>query len=71
MSTKVSPFSLPGEDRPLAPPSVTPLMPIYASIIKFCAVCFWIHDNQRYSKARYTSTRTKSMLYCGLSHVQL
>ena len=46
-------------------------MPIYANNIKFCAVCFWICDNQRYSKTRYNSRWTKSMLYCGFSHVQL
>jgi len=46
-------------------------MPIYTSIIESYAVCFWICDNQRYSKTRYISTRTSSMLYCGLSHVQL
>ena len=49
-------------------------MPIYTSIIKFCAVCFWICDNQRYSKTSYISMQTKSMLgmlYYGLSHVQL
>jgi len=45
-------------------------MPIYTSIIKFYVVCFRIRDNQRYSKTRYISTRTKSILYCGLSHVQ-
>jgi len=44
---------------------------IYTSIIKFCAVCFWIRDNQRYRKTRYISARNKSMLYRGLSHVQL
>ena len=46
-------------------------IPICTSIIKFYAVCFWIRDNHRYSKTSYISTRTKSMLYCGLSHVQL
>ena len=46
-------------------------IPICTSIIKFYAVCFWICDNHRYSKTSYISTRTKSMLYCGLSHVQL
>jgi len=37
-------------------------MPIYTRIIKCYAVCFWIRDNQRYSKTNYISTRTKSML---------
>jgi len=46
-------------------------MPIHTSIIEVYAVCFWIRDNQRYSKSRYVSSRAKSMLYCGLSHVQL
>jgi len=46
-------------------------MPIYTSIITFYAVCFWIRDKQCYSKTKYIYTRTKSMLYCGLSHVQL
>ena len=46
-------------------------IPICTSIIKFYAVCFWIRDNHRYSKISYISARTKSMLYCGLSHVQL
>ena len=46
-------------------------MLIYTTIVKFYAVCFWIRDNQRYSKTRYISTRRKSMLYRGLSHVQL
>jgi len=46
-------------------------IPICTSINKFYAVCFWIRDNHRYSKVSYISTRTKSMLYCGLSHVQL
>ena len=44
-------------------------IPRCTSIIKFYAVCFWIRDNHRYSKTSYISTRTKSMLYCGLSHV--
>ena len=46
-------------------------IPMCTSIIKFYAVCFWIRDNHRYSKTSYIYTRTKSMLYCGLSHVQL
>ena len=46
-------------------------IPTCTSIIKFYVVCFWIRDNHRYSKTSYISTRTKSMLYCGLSHVQL
>ena len=46
-------------------------IPICTSIIKFYAVCFWIRGNHRYSKTSYNSVRTKSMLYCGLSHVQL
>jgi len=41
-------------------------IPVYTSIIKFYAVCFWIRD----SKASYISMWTKHMLYCGLSHVQ-
>jgi len=32
-------------------------MPIYTSIINFYAVCFWIRDNQRYSKTSDISTR--------------
>jgi len=46
-------------------------MPVYTRIIKFYAVCFWIRDNQRYSKTSYISIRTKTKLYCGLSHMQL
>ena len=46
-------------------------IPICTSIIKFYAVCFCIRDNHHYSRTSYISTRTKCMLYCGLSHVQL
>jgi len=46
-------------------------MPIYTSIIKFYAVCYWIRDRQRYSKTSYISAPTKSTLCCSLSHVQL
>jgi len=46
-------------------------MPIYTNVINFYTVCFWLRDNQHYSKTSYISTRTNSMLYCGLSHVQL
>jgi len=45
--------------------------PSCTSIIKLYAVCFWIRGNQRYSKVSYISTRNKSWLDCGLSHVQL
>ena len=38
---------------------------------KLEVVCFWIRDNQRYSKASYISARNKSWLHCGLSYVQL
>ena len=41
------------------------------SIIKLYTVCFWIRDNQLYSKSSYISARNKSWLYCSLSHVQL
>jgi len=46
-------------------------MLIYNSIIKGYAVCFWIRDNQPYSKTSYISTSTKFMLCCSLSHAQL
>ena len=32
---------------------------IYTSTIKLYAVCFWISDNQRYSKAICISARNK------------
>jgi len=35
------------------------------SIIKLYAVCFWIRDSQRYSKASYISAWNKLWLYCG------
>ena len=35
-------------------------MPIHTSIITFYVVCFWMRDNQRCSKTRYISMRTKS-----------
>jgi len=74
MSAKGAPvftLSLPkGAARSLAPRSVTPLI-IYTSIIQLYDVCFWIRDNQRYSKVSYISVRNKSWLCCGLSHVLL
>jgi len=42
---------------------------IYTSIIKLYAVCFWIRDNQRYSKAIYISAQNKQWLYCGLCNI--
>jgi len=44
---------------------------IYTGIMKLYPVCFGIRDNQRCSTARYISARNKSLLYCGLSHMQL
>jgi len=33
---------------------------IYTSIITLCAVCFWIRDNQRYSKTFLHGTNRNS-----------